>query len=321
MKKNYVGAKILGLGAAAAAFAGCATNEAKPFTLQDYLSHSKNQIITTAEDKKFSPAEIKGIAETYCLLHNKLKDGISNEEQKSAAEQRLDALGKIITTYVEKGEFEVYAYVDGKADGVYRNRGGNVPMPARLEEAVFRQAVMTGEGKEKTRKQAEFLRRLQTAWMSVQAGKKKIDNERFHAFYLAVTQEDFASLIEGSTDNQYGGRIINGQRESAWTAQDHKEYFGEKARDNRKGQMTAFGLVSTHELPVDKELEEMVNALKTEGKKEEPKAEEKKEETPKEKPGVTPGTILVVDGKKVQVKSVNADGSYVTEPVKDGADE
>jgi hypothetical protein len=253
---------------------------------------------------------MRGIAETYCLLHNKLKDGITNEEQKSAVEQRLDALGKIITTYVEKGEFEVYAYVDGKVDGEYRNRGGNVPMPARLEEAVFRQAVMTGEGRDKTRKQAEFLRRLQTAWMRVQAGEKKIDNAKFHRFYLPVSQEAFAELIGQSTDKQYGGRTMNGERESAWTAEDHKEYFGEKARDDRKGQMTAFGLVSTHELPVDKELEDVVNAFKAESKKEEA-----------EKPGVTPGTILVVDGKKVKVKSVNADGSYVTEPVKDGAGE
>lgn len=284
MKKNYVGQTIAGLGAAAAALVGCATQKEKQFTLQDYLSHSKNQVITTAKDKKFTPAEMSEIAETYCLLHNKLKDGISNEEQKSAVEQRLNALGKIITTYVEKGEFEVYAYVDAKVDGVYRNRGGNVPMPARLEEAVFRTAIMKGEGREKTRKQAEFLRRLQTAWINVQAGKKKINNAKFNRFYLPVTQEAFAELIEQSTDKQYGGRTMNGKRESAWTAQDHKEYFGEKTRDDRKGQMTAFGLVSTHELPVDKELEEVVNALKAEGKKKDAKAEEKKEKTPKEKP-------------------------------------
>ncbi|MBW3001673.1 hypothetical protein KY338_00765 [Candidatus Woesearchaeota archaeon] len=318
MKKNYVGKTartIGGLAAGAALLIGCGTQEIKKFTLDQYLSHSGNQIITTAADKKVNPAEIREIAETYCLLHNKLKDGIADKALRTAAEERLDQLGAIISSYVEKGEFEVYAYVDAKVDGVYRNRGGNVPMPARVKKAAFSEALLTGEGREKTRKQAEFLRRLQTAWMSVQDGEKKIDNERFHAFYLAVTQEEFASLIEGSTDHQYGGRIKNGQRESAWTAQDHKEYFGEDRSDDRKGQMTAFGLVSESELPVDAELEKIVTALKEEKDEKAEKDEKDKEDA--ESPAVKPGAIIVVDGKKVKVKKVNDDGSVETEPVKE----
>ncbi|MBD3303541.1 hypothetical protein GF343_00185 [Candidatus Woesearchaeota archaeon] len=314
MKKNYVGRTIAGLGAAAA-IVGCATKQPKQFTIDQYLNRTKIQAEAIAEDEKIDPAEIRDVAETYCILHNKLKDGISNEKQKNAAEQRLDALGKIITAYAEKGEFEVYAYVDAKVDDVYRNRGGNVAMPARLDKAVLLEKAQLnkalGKDRADVRKKAEFLRRLQTEWMSIQAGEKRIDNAKLKRFYLPVTQESFEMLIGESTDKQYGGRTMNGERESAWTAEDHKEYFGENARDDRKGQMTAFGLVSDSELPVDTELEDVIKAITgTESKKEE------KEESA-ETPGIKPGTILVVDGKKVKVKSVNADGSYVTEPIKE----
>jgi len=318
MKKNYVGAKILGLGAVAAALAGCATKQPKKFTIDQYLNKTGIQAEVIAEDKKINPAEIRDMAETYCILHNKLKNGEIKNGAKEKAEKILDNLGRVINTYMNEGNFEIYAYVDASVDGVIRNRGGNVPMPARLKKSALEKMKLyepLNEDRKETRKKAEFLRRLQTEWTSIQATETKVDLRKFDRFYLKVTPEAFASLLGETVDHRYGGQMFEGEKESSWTAEDHKEYFGEDRTESRKGDTTAFGLVSDYELPVDVELEKVIKAItETESKKE-------KEESAK-KPEIAQGTILVVNGKKVQVKSVNADGSYVTEPVKEeGADE
>lgn len=262
--KRYLSTAVklcTGAAAYAATVIGCAT-QTKEFTLNEYIHTSKNQIITAAKDKKFSPAEMKEIGETYCLLQDKLRDGIEDEKQKTAVQERLDLLGKVISNFYEKGEFDVFAYVGAVEEGKMVNNGGNVPMPARLSAEGKAQLYQGSTAQETTRKQAELLRRMHTEWKSVQTDdRKNINSSAWHRFYIEVDSSIFGKLIDETTDKKYGGRSVAGERESEWTSADHAQYFGEDKTEANRGRTTGFGITSDEELPVNKELEELITEL------------------------------------------------------------
>jgi len=254
--------------------AGCDSTPARKANLQDYLNSSRGQIIKTSEDKKFTPEEMKDIGETYCILHDFQQRGVKDEKQNAELEKTLEVLGKVINTYMEKGSasHEDFAYVDAVEEGTLVNNGGNVPMPARLPAEARKKLYAT------VRDKAEGLRRLKTEWVNVQTSDgKNIDNTAWNQFYRAIKKDLFRELLDATVQDRFGGGSVPGERESQWTLEDHEQFFGKGKTEKNRGRETRMGLVSEFELPVDKDLEEVIKAFTA----------EKKEETKPAKPAET----------------------------------
>ncbi len=254
---------------------GCASTPARKANLQDYLNHSRAQVIKTSEDKRFTPEEMKDIGETYCLLHDFQQRGVKDEKQKAELEKTLEVLGKVISTYMEKGEasHEDFAYVGALEEGTLVNNGGNVPMPARLPAEARKKLYVT------LRDQAEGLRRLKTEWENVQTSDgQNVNSTAWNQFYRAIKEDLFKELLDATAQDKFGGGSVPGARESQWTLEDHEQFFGKGKTEKNRGRTTGMGLVSEFELPVDKDLEKVLEAFTVEEKKEAKPEEPAKEE-------------------------------------------